>query len=127
MTMKKQDKISNETMKLSDKINNNIFLSQKADEYRREWLLIPNSNATLTGISFENFLVRKIQEAENNTSYMDTLFSWIKSDSVLKAFHYMDKNPSAFDLTDDHYMDLYLLCLELRKKDKEHNESMKDK
>jgi hypothetical protein len=57
---------------------------------------------------------------------LQDLFTWIKAESTYRAFRYMDKNPSAFDLNDDEYMNLYLLCLELRKKDKEEIEARND-
>lgn len=59
-------------------------------------------------------------------AHIQQLHDWIKSDSVLKALQYMDKNQHHFALTDVEYMHLYLLCLELRKADKEYNESRKD-
>lgn len=59
-------------------------------------------------------------------AHIQQLHSWIKSDSVLKAFHYMDKNQHHFGLTDFGYIHLYLLCLELRKADKADIENRND-
>lgn len=81
--------------------------------------------------SCTDFNIRKALESSDHElfhlrAHMDELYNWIKSDSVLKAFHYIDKNPTAFDMEDDDYVNLYLLCRQLRKKDREYNEMRLD-